>query len=317
MKHNPPSPRRRARPKTLNGLYHRRRILLAILEKSGRPVEKIRLQKLLFLFTREQEKPAYHFLPYKYGCYSFQAAEDARILADHYGLISCGPRSYALNKNRVQNEHTALKDTDRDRLAYICEQYGGLPTTQLVCRVYEQYPRYAVRSELIDQPRFSPLRDAVEKERQRLKVGTRGRCLYTVGYEGVSIEQYMTRLMENGVSALADVRYNPFSMKYGFSKNQLRHITQECGVAYRHAPELGIKGSFRKNLVTRTDYDRLFRSYRGALRQKEEGLKHIWNILREHPRTALGCFEREHERCHRGILAEAIHARWGIPVKHL
>ena len=39
-------------------------------------VDKISLQKLLFLFTKNQAKPEYDFVPYKYGCYSYSAHAD-------------------------------------------------------------------------------------------------------------------------------------------------------------------------------------------------------------------------------------------------
>ncbi|HNP95379.1 MAG TPA: DUF488 domain-containing protein, partial [Cyclobacteriaceae bacterium] len=39
-------------------------------------LNKIRLQKLLFLFTIKQSKAAYHFIPFRYGCYSYSANAD-------------------------------------------------------------------------------------------------------------------------------------------------------------------------------------------------------------------------------------------------
>lgn len=42
----------------------------------GNELEKIRLQKLLFLISRQQSKPDYDFIPHKYGCYSFLANAD-------------------------------------------------------------------------------------------------------------------------------------------------------------------------------------------------------------------------------------------------
>ena len=43
----------------------------------------------------------------------------------------------------------------------------------------------------------------------------------TIGYEGLSLEQYIVTLLINDVRVLCDVRKNAYSQKFGFSKNQL------------------------------------------------------------------------------------------------
>ena len=43
--------------------------------------------------------------------------------------------------------------------------------------------------------------------------------LFTVGYEGRTLDAYLDLLIRNNVKILCDVRKNPFSMKYGFSRN--------------------------------------------------------------------------------------------------
>ena len=44
------------------------------------------LQKYLFLLSQEQERPSYHFVPYRYGCYSFSVNADKRTMTK-YGLV--------------------------------------------------------------------------------------------------------------------------------------------------------------------------------------------------------------------------------------
>ena len=146
------------------------------------------------------------------------------------------------------------------------------------------------------QARFSPLQSIVENERD--KVATDQITLYTIGYEGLSIEQTIERLMQRGVSVLVDVRHTPFSMKVGFSKNQLQHITGECKMEYCHLPKLGIEHDQRKNLVRRSDYEQLFERYRNNVREKENSLQEIQNLLQQHSHLALTCFERDHQCCH-------------------
>jgi hypothetical protein len=60
--------------------YRRQKYLLLLIKMAGGKLRRTDLQKLLFLVTREQAEPQYDFVPYRFGCFSFQAAEDLEIL---------------------------------------------------------------------------------------------------------------------------------------------------------------------------------------------------------------------------------------------
>lgn len=60
---------------------------------------------------------------------------------------------------------------------------------------------------------------------------------------------------------LCDVRRNPWSRKYGFSKSTLSNACEGVGIRYEHLPELGIVSDARRNLETQADYDALFAHY--------------------------------------------------------
>ncbi len=302
-------------PKTL---YYRRRVLLAILARGKDRMEKIRLQKLLFLFTQRQETPVYYFLPYKYGCYSFQAAEDARILTDYYQLLTTtkDDKAYAVSNKKIK-EMINLKPRDEARIDAIFDEYGKLSNDALIYEVYKKYPYYAINSELLDKPKFKPFRHRITKAKPQVK--DKRLTLYTIGYERKSVEQYIRDLIDNGISALIDVRHNPFSMKWGFSKKQLQNITDRFGIAYTHIPKLGIKGNLRKNIKSRTEYNRLFSEYRKTLSQtdKKQALQDLVKIVRQYRRVAITCFEQDHTCCHRNDVAKAIAGKHKIIIKHL
>lgn len=297
-------------------MIYRRRVLLAVLERARDRVDKVRFQKFLFLLAQHQKEPAYHFLPCRFGGYSFQAARDARVLAEHHCLLEMGEYNYRLHSEGMKEEFLAsLSDEDSEELENVFQAYGNKRNSDLIYEVYEQYPGYAINSELLSRPRYAALRAAVEKEKKKPK--TSHPTLYTIGYEGLCIEQYVSRLIEKNVSMLVDVRRNPLSRKYGFSKSHLIRITGECGIEYQHIPALGIEGSKRKNLRSRSDYDRLFDSYRESLPQKEDELNRLQDIFGNHPRIALTCFEKDHTWCHRSALAEAVQERHSVRVEHL
>lgn len=277
---------------------------------------KIRFQKLLFLVTRYQKMPTYHFLPCKFGSYSFQAARDAKTLADHHGFLEIGDHHYQLrNEDLKEGFLASLSDEDSERLDQVFQACGNKRNDELVYKTYEQYPGYAINSELLVRPYYAALRATVERERP--KPGDDRPTLYTIGYEGLCIEQYVSRLLEKNVSILVDVRRNPISRKYGFSKSHLHHVLAECGIEYLHIPALGIEGSKRRNLKSRHDYDRLFDSYRRSLPRREDELSCLQEIFGDHPRVAFTCFEKDHAWCHRSALAEAMQKRHPVRVEHL
>ncbi|MDR3233557.1 MAG: DUF488 domain-containing protein [Planctomycetaceae bacterium] len=56
--------------------------------------------------------------------------------------------------------------------------------------------------------------------------------VYTIGYEGVTIEMFLRRLTAAGIKQLIDVRRNPLSCKPGFSKKVLAMYLNEIEVEY-------------------------------------------------------------------------------------
>jgi uncharacterized protein (DUF488 family) len=129
--------------------------------------------------------------------------------------------------------------------------------------------------------------------------------LFTIGYEGLSIDDYLRKLISNDIHALIDVRSNPLSRKPGFSKSSFRDHIEKAGIKYFHIPELGVPSKLRKNLDTREAYDSLFDYYgRKILPSNTESIEKIKGILFEFSRVALTCFEADYLLCHRHKITE-------------
>jgi uncharacterized protein (DUF488 family) len=106
---------------------------------------------------------------------------------------------------------------------------------------------------------------------------------------------------------LCDVRKNSLSMKYGFSKSQLKNACEGVRIKYEHMPDLGIESDKRQELHSQADYDILFRQYRNEILTKTHTQQeHILELLKTNKRIALTCFEANIYQCHRKHLAEAI-----------
>jgi len=133
------------------------------------------------------------------------------------------------------------------------------------------------------------------------------KSLFTVGYEGRSIEIYIKQLLDNNVKLLCDVRKNPISRKKGFSKNKFREHLNSFGIEYFHIPALGIQSSARKDLKTFDDYSKLLEDYeKNQLPACKKEIETISNLLNEHGAIALTCFEADHSYCHRSKVANAV-----------
>ncbi len=283
-------------------VYYRRKIILALLQLFDGQLEKIRLQKLLFLFTVKQGKAEYDFVPYKFGCYSYSANADLTTMVSK-GLLAESSKSFT--KVGKSNYLKMLKSEDMKHLMEVKAAYGRMTAKALMKHTYNNYPFYATRSEVAAN---ILTRYELEKVMAVKPKGTKT-ILFTIGYEGISLEEYLVRLLKNDVRVLVDVRNNPLSMKYGFSKTLLKRYCESLGIAYAHIPEVGIQSRQRQELNTQADYDKLFVLYRReTLTKTTKAQMAILKLLKENKRIALTCFEGNVCQCHRKHLAEAIEA---------
>lgn len=140
--------------------------------------------------------------------------------------------------------------------------------------------------------------------------GKKGKpSIFTLGYQDLSIQQFLEKLKSNSIRVLIDVRKNPISRKTGFSKRSLSERLNEIGIAYYHFPELGVPSNKRRELVggDRTTYDSLFSFYEtDIVSQAMTSVNTIKELANENNRIALACFEKDHNLCHRGKLSEII-----------
>lgn len=281
-------------------MFYRRKILLALLQLFDNELEKIRFQKLLFLITQRQQKPDYDFVPYKYGCYSYSANADLTAMVKK-GILSETKSHFICNENT--DYFKTLKEPDKKLLLEAKKTYGQMSSTALMRYTYIKYPFWAINSVTVKSILSVDELHVVNKSLPNSKKT----ALFTIGYEGNSLEAYLNRLIQNDIKVLVDVRNKPLSMKYGFSKSQLKRYCESLDIQYLHFPEVGIQSEKRQALNTQADYDKLFVDYRHSnLTQTITSQKEILNILKTKKRIALTCFEAEPSRCHRTHLADAI-----------
>ena len=130
--------------------------------------------------------------------------------------------------------------------------------------------------------------------------------IFTIGYEGATVAEFLAALRDAGVKRVIDVRALPLSRRPGFSKTPLRAALEEAGIEYVHLRALGTPADGRAAARAGRQAD-LERIYAGQLELPEaiaQGAQML-GLAAEQP-SALLCFEREPASCHRRLLIEAV-----------
>ncbi len=296
-------------------LYARQKLLLALIEAFGGQLSNINLQKYLFLFTQKcQADKSYEFVPYRYGCFSFQSYADRRKMVE-FGLLQ-DKDSWQLEDRSGTRFQTTLGEGLQKKLKLFATKYRDLTGNDLVREVYRDYPYFATRSEIASDLMSDDELAAIEAAKPK----TDDFSFFTIGYEGQSFENYLNRLIQNDVRLLCDVRKNPLSRKYGFSKKTLSETLAKLGIQYAHLPNLGIVSDKRRELKSQQDYERLFDEYEATtLKENNASIDELVSLFKANRRIAITCFEAEHCMCHRSRVATALSARpdWETEIVHI
>lgn len=263
------------------------------------------MMKWAFLLSHETlshgGKTFYQFIPYKYGPYSFTLNQETDSLIRNGYLEKKGDNLWKLTPLGEKLDISLPKKVSHD-IKFIVSEYGELTARQLVNLVYENYSWFTVNSTFEDRKKEK--RPVAEK------------AIYTAGYEGRMIDDFLNLLMKSGITRLIDVRSNPISRKYGFHKTTLNRLCKYLEIDYQHIPGLGISSLKRSTSNSESEYDNLFEDYRRELPSKKEDLQNIMKLLKTKP-SVLVCMEANPQHCHRNILAQYLIDEVKMPIKHL
>jgi uncharacterized protein (DUF488 family) len=143
----------------------------------------------------------------------------------------------------------------------------------------------------------------------------KGMRIFTIGYEGATVGEFLAALQAAGVRRVIDVRALPLSRRPGFSKSPLRAALGEAGIDYVHLKALGTPADGRAAARAGRHAD-MARIYAGQLELPEAMAQSAQMLaLAEERPSALLCFEREPAHCHRSLLLDA--AARGVEIVHL
>lgn len=293
-------------------MFYRRKILLALLEVFGGSLAKTDCQKLMLLFCSRRGKNYYDFFPYKHGNFSLLLVQDWNRLIDLGHLA----KQDELRLSEGQSYCKQLQAEDRLALQTLVAEVGNVRGEELIRKVSLEAPYYASHSEIAEKV---VKREEYQLTRQNIKNNDPS-YLFTIGYEGLSIDAFLNMLLANNILALIDVRKNPISMKYGFSKTRFANSVKLAGLLYFHLPDLGVPSALRQDLQSSLAYQKLFEHYsREILPNQKEALEKLKSIIKEQKRVAITCFEADYHFCHRHKIAEYAEQEpsFGVSVIHL
>lgn len=125
--------------------------------------------------------------------------------------------------------------------------------------------------------------------------------LFTIGYEGLSIEKFLAMVGEHPIDMIVDARERPISRKPGFSKRALQESLEQLGLDYVHIPELGSPTTIRRQFKESGEWEVFGKEYSGWLEVQRDSINAIHGLARRHTIGVL-CFEADVNMCHRSIL---------------
>lgn len=142
--------------------------------------------------------------------------------------------------------------------------------------------------------------------------------VFTIGYEGTSLERVLSALTEARVELVADVRAVTSSRRPGFSKNQLAANLAEAGIGYLHLRGLGTPSEGRAAARSGDDHRlrEIYTAHLGTI-AAESDLRELAAIVASGKRTCLLCYEADPERCHRTMVTEALAPIVPLKIVHL
>ncbi|MFH1011531.1 MAG: DUF488 domain-containing protein [bacterium] len=155
------------------------------------------------------------------------------------------------------------------------------------------------------------------KIRDRAEASSQARLpLFTIGYEGRTLTEFLDIVADKRISAILDVRRDPVSRKKGFSKTALKEALAERGIEYVHLPELGVPRDIRQRYLQKGEADSLQKFVHASLAQHD-------GLLRETLQRFSGkaicflCFERDPAYCHRSLIANHLARKGLYEIHHL
>lgn len=140
--------------------------------------------------------------------------------------------------------------------------------------------------------------------------------VFTIGYEGLDTQAFLSLLTKYGVQTVVDIRELPLSRKPGFSKRSLSDILNRAGFEYVHMVDLGCPKPVRDRYKRDGSWKHYTAGFLHHLNHQADAIDTL-SIRAANSSCALLCFEADFRFCHRSFVAEAVSQHAGAQVRHI
>ncbi len=130
--------------------------------------------------------------------------------------------------------------------------------------------------------------------------------IFTIGYEGVSIDAFIAALQKAGIETLVDVRAVAISRRKGFSKTALSERLQAENIRYVHLRALGDPKPGREaaRAGRYREFERIYDAHLDTP-TAQASLTEAGELV-ANSTSALMCFEADATHCHRTVIARRL-----------
>lgn len=129
--------------------------------------------------------------------------------------------------------------------------------------------------------------------------------LYTIGYEGFTVDVMLSLLKQEQIQCIIDVRQLPLSRKKGFSKNRLAANAANYDIKYVHMVALGCPKPIRYTYKENGDWNQYTERFLEYLGGQSLALHTLLHHARKE-RCVLLCYEADVNTCHRLYVSNVI-----------
>lgn len=141
--------------------------------------------------------------------------------------------------------------------------------------------------------------------------------LFTIGYEGAVVDDFIATLLKVGVQTVIDIRDVPVSRRRGFSKSSLSQHCEDQGLTYVHLRPLGDpkEGREAARAGRYEQFHTIFSTHLSTL-GAQSALSEAIKIASDSV-SCLLCYERDHRFCHRNIVAGEMKRLGAFTLRHI
>ena len=140
--------------------------------------------------------------------------------------------------------------------------------------------------------------------------------VFTIGYEGLGIDDFMSLLSKHDIETVVDIRELPLSRKPGFSKTALANVLNVSGLEYVHMVALGCPKPVRDGYRADGNWKRYTTGFLKYLKTQKDAIAELGDLVQS-SNCALLCYEADFNFCHRSMVADAVSKQCGADIAHI